>query len=176
MRLAIGVCALLVVAPVFAEEITVAEGKLAFTPPAEWKPTKPASRIVEVEYKVEPIEGEETAGRMTVMGAGGSIDDNIKRWYGQFEQPNGKATSDVAKIEKTSVGGLEIHLADISGTYDDKPGPFVPGVKRQNHRMLAAIIVTKDLGNYYIKFHGPQGTVAKNKDAFLKMVESVKVK
>ena len=42
--------------------------------------------------------------------------------------------------------------------------------------MFAAIIVTKDLGNYFLKFYGPERTVADNRVAFDKMVESLQVK
>ena len=42
--------------------------------------------------------------------------------------------------------------------------------------MLAAIVVTKDLGNYFIKFYGPERTVTDNKAAFDKMIDSLAVK
>ena len=40
---------------------------------------------------------------MTAMGAGGAVEDNIKRWAGQFSAPG---AGDVQpKIEKMQVGG-----------------------------------------------------------------------
>jgi hypothetical protein len=153
----------------------VAEGKLSFTAPKEWTSKKPATRIVDVEFEIPAAEGDERPGRMTVMGAGGSVKDNIDRWFGQFTQPGDKKTADVAKVEKLSIAGQEVHYVDVAGDYDDKPGPFVPGVKRANYRMLAAIVVNKDLGQYFLKFYGPKETVAKNEKQFRTMLESMKV-
>ncbi len=171
-------CCMLLPAEVHADEttFTVAEGKLSFTAPKDWEKKAPRTRIVEVEYEAPKAEGDELPGRLTVMGAGGSIEDNISRWIAQFEQPDGKATKEVSKIEKVSIGGQEVHLVDISGNFDDKPGPFVPGVKRENYRMLAAIVVTKDAGQYFLKFYGPKATVTANEKAFKGMIESLKVK
>lgn len=53
-------------------------------PRPAWKRVKPQSGIVEHEFAVAPTEGDEQGGRVTVMGAGGSVDANIDRWFGQF--------------------------------------------------------------------------------------------
>ena len=77
------------------------------------------------------------------MGAGGSIEDNIDRWLGQFIQPDGKKTKDKAKIDKKKIAGVPVHVVDIAGTYKDTPGgPFARGktIDREDYRMLGAII------------------------------------
>ena len=38
--------------------------------------------------------------RITVMGSGGGLQGNLERWYGQFSQPDGRNTKDVAEIEQ----------------------------------------------------------------------------
>jgi hypothetical protein len=135
---------------------------------------------VEYEYEI-PSEGEDadgnplTPGRMTVMGAGGSIEDNINRWVGQFEVKGGAKP----KKEEAKIAGQKVHLVDISGTYKDTPGgPFAGGkpVLRENYRMLAAIIATEKDGQHFIKFYGPKATVEKNEEAFKRMIDSLKVK
>ncbi|HEX5444854.1 MAG TPA: hypothetical protein VFW87_13540, partial [Pirellulales bacterium] len=107
--------------------------------------------------------------------------DNIKRWYGQFRQPDGGSTADQAKVEQKTVAGQDVTLVDVSGTYLDKPGgPFAGGktVEREDYRMLAAIIETtqkgKKTGNYFIKLIGPRKTIAENQKAFDAMIESLK--
>ena len=137
--------------------IEVAGGKLALTAPEKWERKKPSSNIVEHEFSVPASEGDENPGRVTVMGAGGSVADNIDRWVGQFTQPDGGNSKDKTKINKTKVGGREVHLVDISGTYKDQRGPFsqAPSVEREKYRMLAAIIADKNLGNCFIKLYGP---------------------
>lgn len=160
-----------------ADTIGVADGKLAVTVPEGWVKKQPGSRIVEHEFSIPRAEGDAADGRMTVMGAGGSVDANIDRWRGQFETADGKELAQEAvHIEKRKLGGEDAVIVDISGTFLDKAGgPFTPGptVKREKYRMLAGIVTTKNLGNYFFKFYGPEKTVEANKDAFTKMLESL---
>ena len=131
--------------------------------------------MIETEFAIPPAKGD-APGRMTVMGAGGSIEANIERWIGQFSQPDGSATKDKASTKKLKVAGCDVTLVDIAGTFKDMPGgPFAGGqaVDRPDHRMLAAIVETPGRGNYFLKFTGPAGTVAGEADAFRKMVEGL---
>ena len=115
-------------------------------------------------------------GRMTVMGAGGSVEQNIDRWYGQFAQPDGSATKDKAATKKLSIAGCRVTIVDVSGTFKDMPGgPFAGGkpIERPGYRMLAAIVETPSQGNHFLKFYGPGETVAKHADGFRAMVEGM---
>ena len=165
--------------PAGGAAFTVADGKLAFTAPKGWTKKQPRSRIIEVEFEIPAAKGDENTGRFTVMGAGGDIQANIDRWYGQFEQPGGGDPKDKAKVEKLTVAGKTVHYVDLAGTYKDAPaGPFAGGktIKRENYRMLAAIVETKEAGNYFLKFYGPKATVAENEKAFKEMLDSLRVK
>ena len=42
--------------------------------------------------------------------------------------------------------------------------------------MLSAIVVTKEAGNYFVKFYGPEKTVGDNREKFDKMIDSLSVK
>jgi hypothetical protein len=162
------------------DKIAVADGKLTLMTPTGWQRKQPTSTIVEHEFAIPKVDGDSADGRMTVMGAGGSVDANIDRWLGQFLDANGaKLTKDKAKVDKKQVAGEDVVVVDISGTYLDKPGgPFTPGapVERKNYRMLAGVLVTNNLGNYFFKFYGPEKTVEANEDAFVKMLESLEKK
>jgi hypothetical protein len=167
--------------PAAAEDrsVPLADGKLQLTAPETWQRKKPQNNVIQFEFAVDPVGDDEKPGRVTISGAGGSVDANIDRWLGQFIQPDGSESKKAAKIEEKKVAGQAVHLVDISGTYKDQPGgPFSGGpiVERKGYRMFAAIIVTKDLGNYFLKFYGPERTVADNRVAFDKMVESLEVK
>ncbi|HEY2414695.1 MAG TPA: hypothetical protein VGI40_20790 [Pirellulaceae bacterium] len=156
---------------------TIGEGKLELTAPAKWTKKEPASRIIEVEFAVPPSKGDETPGRLTAMGAGGSVESNIDRWVGQFAGEGGAAAK--AKRDKATINGAEIEIVDLSGTYKDSPGgPFAGGktINRDNYRMLGAIIQTKDRGNYFLKLYGPKSTIDENEKGFQDMVKSLKVK
>lgn len=156
-----------------AEKKEIKLGKLATEAPKDWKQEQPRVRIIAYEFSV-PAEGDdEKDGRFTVMAAGGSLDANIDRWVGQFTQPDGGSTKDRTKTEQIKVGGNDVHVVDISGTYKDQAGPFAPAVSRANYRMLAAIVVTPE-ANFFLKFYGPQKTVAKNEKAFMSMVKGLK--
>jgi len=156
---------------------TIGEGKLELAAPANWTKKEPTSRIVEVEFAVPPAKGDEAPGRMTAMGAGGSVESNIDRWVGQFAGEGGAAAK--PKRDKATVSGTDIEFVDLSGTYKDSPGgPFAGGktINRENYRMLGAIIQTKDRGNYFLKLYGPKATIDENEKGFQDMVKSLKVK
>lgn len=149
--------------------------------PAEWKKIQPKSNIVEYEFSApaDALEGDEKA-RITIMGAGGSVDANIERWYGQFEQPDGKSTKDKAKTEKFTVDGLTVHWVDVTGSFKDTMGggPFsgAKAVLRPDYRMLAAIIVSKQQGQYFIKLTGHQDVVDKLAEGFKKSLKDLQAK
>ena len=163
--------------PAGGNNFTIGEGKLALTAPAGWTKKEPASRIVEVEFAIPAAKGDESPGRLTAMGAGGSVESNIDRWVGQFVGPGGAAPK--PQRDKSNVGGCDVEIVDLSGTYKDTPGgPFAGGktVMRDNYRMLGAIIQTKDRGNYLLKLYGPKATIDENEKGFQEMVKSLKVK
>ncbi len=164
-----------------ADKINLADGKFQLTMPEGWQRKQPKVNIIEHEFEVPAAEGDQRPGRVTVMGAGGSIEDNLKRWYGQFRQPDGADTADAAKVEQKTVAGQAVTLVDVSGTYLDKPGgPFAGGktIERDGYRMLAAIVETtqkgEKTGNYFIKLIGPRQTIADNQKAFDAMIDSLK--
>ena len=145
---------------------------LTMTVPAEWTRKTPRVRIVEHEFAIPAAQEDKEEGRMTVMAAGGSVDANVQRWLGQFSQPDGSSTGDKAKVEKKQVAGQEVTLVDVTGTYRDSRGPFAPAVERPGYRMLGAVIPTSR-GTYFVKFYGPQKTVAAHEKPFIKMIEGI---
>lgn len=155
--------------------LTAAQGNLHFQAPGTWKKIEPRSTMIEVELAIPKVENDPADGRLTIMGSGGSIEANIERWYGQFTQPDGGATADVAKVEKKEINGLTVHFVDISGQFaESMGGPQAPTMKRDNYRMLAVIVETESHGKYFVKLTGPQATIEKNAAGFRKMIESVK--
>ena len=184
VRLIIAILPLVGAAPAVAQAV-VAEDVRAFSigggsflleAPAGWKRVQPKSGIVETEFSV-PSAGDLPPGRMTVMGAGGSVQANVERWYGQFAQPDGSATKDKATTKAFKLAGSTVTMVDVSGTYKDMPGgPFAGGktIERPDYRMMAAIIEAgENKGSFFLKFYGPAATVAKEADSFRKMVEGL---
>ncbi|HVX09677.1 MAG TPA: hypothetical protein VHC22_00610 [Pirellulales bacterium] len=164
-------------------KMTIAEGQFELGVPEGWVSKRPKVNIIEYEFEVPASKGDDKPARATVMGAGGTVDENLSRWYGQFRQPDDSDTKKAAKVEKKDIAGQHVTVVDISGTYLDKPaGPFAGGaaIDRENYRMLAAIIETNKkgtkTGNYFIKLIGPNQTIADNKQAFDRMIDSLQEK
>lgn len=163
------------------DKLAISDDRFEMAVPEKWERKPPKSNIVEHEFEVPASTGDERPGRVTVMGAGGTIEDNLRRWYGQFRQPDETDTEKSAKVEEKEVSGQRVTLVDVSGTYLDKPFPAAnQAIDRENYRMLAAIIEThkggKKTGNYFIKLIGPKQTIADNKKAFDQMIDSLKEK
>ncbi len=168
-------------APAEASAFTIAEDSLSLEAPQAFVRVRPSSGMVETEFSI-PSEGKGAddtdlpPGRMTVMGAGGSIQANIDRWCGQFTQPDGGDTKEKTTTKTFKVAGSSVTLVDIQGTYLDQPGgPFAGGhvVQRPAYRMLAGIVETPNEGNYFLKFYGPSTTVEKQAEGFQKMLEGM---
>ena len=156
--------------------VSLADGAITMSAPGDWQRKKPRNNIIDHEFALPAVEGDAAHGRLTIMQAGGSVEDNISRWIGQFKQPDGKSTRDRAVIEEVKLGGQKAHTVDISGTFSDRRGPFAPAVERENYRMLAAIVVTEDHGQQFIKLYGPRKTIAAHEKAFANFLKSLKVK
>ncbi len=158
-----------------ASTFEIANGKFVLVAPSSWEAVPPKSNMIANEFKA-PKDMKEDAARITVMPASGGVDANVDRWVGQFD---GAKKSD-AKIEKNDVAGTTIHTVDISGTYKDSMGggPFAPGPvkKRENYRMIGAIIETKDSGTTFVKMTGAQSTLEPLVEDFKKMLKELKAK
>jgi len=160
------------------ETVKLANEQLTFVAPKAWERKEPKNRIIEHEFALKAAEGDAAGGRITVMGAGGEVQANIDRWISQFSQPDGSDSKKKAKTEKKKIGGLDVHVVDITGTYADAPGgPFAGGktIQREEYRMLGAIIVAPKIGNYFIKLYGPTKTVTAGEADFQKLLDTIKV-
>lgn len=158
-----------------AKDITfqVADGGISLTAPGAWEQVDPAVRMIEAEFSIPAVEGDDTPGRLTIMGAGGTVSANIDRWIAQVEQPDGSSTAEAASVTEREVNGARVHILDVAGTYLDQRGPAAPKVSRENYRLIGVIIETPSSGNYFIKFYGPAKTVEEHHDHLMKMVDSL---
>lgn len=158
--------------------IKLADGALKFTAPQDWEQIKPRNNIIEVELavtaeddKASSAADDEPSARLTIMSAGGSVDANLTRWRGQFQKSKKKP-----EIDKAKVGEMPLTMFDVSGTYLDSPrGPFGPKEEKPGYRMIAGILETKALGNYFFKLVGPAEVVEPNAEAFRAMLQSVEL-
>jgi hypothetical protein len=143
-------------------QTAAAPGGLKFTAPQGWE-ARAASSTMRVAEFVLPAR-DATAGSAELViyyfgGSGGSVDANIQRWLGQMQQPDGRATSDVAARDTRTINGLKVSLLDVSGTY---VAEMRPGATEKHNspgfRMRTAVVETPR-GPYYLKLVGPAATV-----------------
>ena len=139
--------------------------RLGFTPQPGWIDENPSSSARVAEYRLRGDGGPSADARLVIHYFGdrgaGTNEANLERWCGQFEQPDGRPSSEVASVSERRINGLAVTAIDLGGTF---VAETAPGSGERHHdpcfRMLAAIVST-DVGPYYIKLVGPAGTVAR---------------
>jgi hypothetical protein len=157
---------------------SLAMGPFSLTVPADWtiKPVTSSMRAADFVLPGKP--GAEAELIVYYFGANGagSVDDNLDRWLGQFQQPDGKKSRDVAKIEKVKFGSQDATYVSVTGRF---VAPAMPGatenVDKADQALLAAIVASPS-GPYYFKLVGAKATVDAQAAAFRKMLESIKVR
>lgn len=138
---------------------------LRWTPPNAWKAQ--GSRPMRLDtYSVG--EDAECGVYYFGQGQGGSVQANLDRWIGQFQQP-----PQPPKIQHLTVHGLNVTTVDTSGSYSGMGGPMASGgAPKPGFRLLGAI-ADGPQGSVFFKFTGPTKTVAAQAAAFEKMVQSL---
>ena len=151
-------------------------GNLLVRIPEGWRSRPPSSSMRIAEYVLPAPDGSDAgdAELAVFSGIGGSTDDNVDRWYGQFEQPDGTPTAEVARRWEVSGGkGITATVVDISGTLKGGMGPMA-GKVIPEFRMLAAIVRA---GNtvYHLKLTGSRVSVGLWTGDFERLVTSLEM-
>ena len=94
-------------------------------------------------------------------GQGGSVEANIQRWIGQF-QDGGAATAEEV------VGSSKVHFVKVEGTFlSGMPG--TEPTPKKGYGMRGAILQSPE-GDVYIKMTGPAKLVEASEGTFRRMV------
>jgi hypothetical protein len=147
-----------------------------WTAPLNWKAE--AQRPMRLAtYAIPLASGDSGAAECGVyyfgQGQGGSVEANLGRWIGQFQQPGGNPSKSAARIDKRTLHGLKLTTVDVSGSYTGMGGPMMQaGTPQPGYRLLGAIVEGPQ-GSVFFKFTGPAKTVAQNQAAFEKMMDSL---
>ena len=149
---------------------TAAAG-LTWTLPAGWTVEAPRSMRVAT-YAIPAAQGDAEGAECAVFyfgaGQGGGVDANLQRWIGQF-QPATRSKRSAKKVN-----GVQVSLADVSGTYTAHGGSMTqPQGDKPGWRLLGAIAETPQ-GAVFFKLAGPAKTVAAASKGFDAMVGSLK--
>jgi hypothetical protein len=153
---------------------------LAFTVDDAWKNVKPSSAMRIAQYQ---LEGSGGPAEMAIFyfgpGQGGGIEDNIKRWAGQFTPDSASTTetagAQVARLEKE--GGLRLALVKTEGTFD--PGSMMPGQAasgpKPDYALFGLVVEGGPEGSLFVKVTGPKATLAEQDKALEIFAQSVRV-
>ena len=140
-----------------------------FTVPKSWVP-KSHSAMMLAEFAVPRADGDKEDGRLTVSQFGGTVENNVDRWKGQFSK------LDKGQGETLDAGGIKITVADFTGTYEDSRGMMGSAVTRPDYRLLGGIFqLPNQDGLYFIKCYGPKKTITARADEIKEFLHSLKV-
>jgi hypothetical protein len=149
-------------------------GGLKAPAPAKWKEEEVPESSRQMRYKqfrLPRAEGDKEDPQLIIFflnGQGGGTKENIERWKGMFNPPEGKKIDDVAKVSEMKVGDVPVTYLDLEGTYKYKAAPFAPNAEvtlKPDFRMLA-VVFDCPKGPYYLRLTGPAKSVAEQKKAF----------
>lgn len=159
LALALGVFVQLANAEEVKESKAVKVGDITLKTPADWKQSKPKSRLRLAQFAIPAADGDKEGAELAIFsfGAGGGVKANVDRWIGQFLAEGRKAKTTSGKSE---IG--EYVFVEVSGTYKKPVGPPVRGKTEpmKNARMLGVILAVEGKGNYFLKMTGPTRTVS----------------
>jgi len=96
-------------------------------------------------------------------GQGGSVADNVARWFAQFQGNDAKR-----KTENVQAGSVKITYATTEGTFTSGM-PGGPATPMSGYALCGAILESSE-GNVFIKMTGPEAVVKSATEAFKKMV------
>jgi hypothetical protein len=144
-----------------------------------WTRVPAPSDVRAAQYTIPRSGGDTEDGELILFffgpSKGGSADENLTRWHGQFTQPDGRPSRDAGEVRIKTVRGLRLTALDLAGTY---VGGQMPGGQKTppkpGYRMLAAIIEGEG-GPWFFKAVGPAATIAQAKGEFDRMLDSVDV-
>jgi hypothetical protein len=148
-----------------ADPVEFKVGAFTFDRPSGWAWIVPASPMRKAQLALT----KEGAGTVETVffhfgpGQGGSVQANIDRWVGQFQ--NG--TSDT---KQERLGTSDVTFVTATGTFaSGMPGG--PTTPLENYGMIAAILPS-DQGDVYVKATGPSAAIEAAKPDFKKLITS----
>jgi len=151
---------------------TPSAGGLTWTAEAPLVARAPSMQMRAAEYAVAGEGAPEAVLSVFHFGAGmgGSVADNVARWVGQVQGPNGGPAE--ARTAQRIVNDLPVTMVEAEGTMSTgmPGGPAAPAMAAGK---LIGAIVEGPQGLVFFKFSGPAATVDRGRDAFEALVASI---
>lgn len=151
-------------------------------PGLEWKVpngwTDQGPRMMRLATYSIPGQGGAGVGECAVYyfgpGQGGTVEANMERWIGEFQNPSPPDRS------TRTVNGMQVSRVRVKGSYSSHGGSMgggpAPPTDAQEDAALLGAIVEGPAGSVFFKLTGPAKTVDGSAGDFDKMIGSVKKK
>jgi hypothetical protein len=144
---------------------------IRFVVPLGWKRVKSQNRVVEAEFELPRVEGDEYDGRLTLMGSFGDPQDAIAIRTAEFKlDPDGGPIKEVVKI-----AGVDATWVDFRGEWKGMSLRAEPMPPRADYRMLLVVIPFTERSAFYAKLTGPRSTIAAHEEEFREFLRSAKM-
>lgn len=139
-------------------------GPFALAVPKDWvgKPVTSSMRAADWILSAKPGEEAELIVYYFGTEGAGSVEANLDRWTDQFEQPDGKKSKDVAKVEKTKFAKQDATVLTVTGHYKAAAMPGGGEAVDKADAEMIAVIVASPQGPYYFRLVGAKKTVDAN--------------
>src|SRR4249920_1535036 len=99
---------------------------LKYDLPEGWVSKPLASKMRVADLALPKAEGDTEDATLVVTyfgGQGGTVQANYDRWLSQMEQPDGRASKDVAKTSVLKTHDLTLSIMDLPGTFVAEKAP-----------------------------------------------------
>jgi hypothetical protein len=150
--------------------------QLKCDPQDGWVSQVPSSSMRVAQYELPDADGTGNSAEISVFaGIGGTVEQNISRWVGQFSAPDGSAVE--GDISKRTVGTLTVTTVDVSGTYSSSNMGPMAAIAREpmtDTRMIGAVIEAEQ-GAWFVKLVGPERTVTHWEQGFETFLDSCRM-
>jgi hypothetical protein len=149
--------------------------RLVWQVPEGWIVEPPETNMRVAQYRVPGTGGE---GRCVVFyfgaGEGGDPAANARRWASQFEQPDGTPSVESMIVTPVDSAVVPVQLVEITGVYDGGMAMSErPAQPQPDHMLLGGIVQGPD-APWFFKLTGPEATVHPQREAFVRMLESIR--
>ena len=135
--------------------------------PGSWGTRTPTSSMRAAELVIPGEAGEAIVA--VFGGIGGTVQQNVDRWLGQFPEVTDGPTRGTVEA-----GGVTMHTISISGTFSASTMMGGTGKPEEGFTVLAAIVTDGPGGPIQIKAVGPKATIDAHMDEWDAMLRSAR--
>jgi hypothetical protein len=137
---------------------------LKYDMPEGWTSKPLSSKMRLADFVLPKADGDTEDATLVVTffgGQGGTVQANFDRWLSQMEQPDRRASKDVAKTTALKTNGLTLSIMDLPGTFVAEKAPGSSERYNKPGFHLRAAVIEGNGGPFFVRLVGPAKTIAK---------------